>query len=231
MRHGHVTGNDVIQQGVVSGPLNIGFTAQGVDTAARNTDVAQQQLNDTGGTNVLHADRMLGPTQSIHDGSGLVLFTGGREVLVDLQQICGGHAGCGGNRINVVARVVLLEQLEHATGILEALVPLGNAVGIQFKAPLALVIGAGLFIITGEQAVLETEILAHDERGIGILGDIFMEVQIILKDVLDHAPEEGDIRTGSQGNMEIRSGGSTRELRVHMHDSGTLVLGLQHPLE
>ena len=216
---------------VVRGPLDVRLAAQGVDAAAGHADVAQQELDDARGTDVLHAHGVLGPAQGVHDGPGLVAASGCRKGLVDPEQVFPGNAGHRRDGVQVVTGIVLLHELEHATGMLEGLVPLGHAVFVEFKAPFGLVVGAGLLVVAGEDAVLETEVLAHDERGVGVFDNVLLEVLFIVEDVLDHASQEGDVRTGPQGDMEIRPGGSTRELRVHVHDAGSLVLGLQDPLE
>jgi hypothetical protein len=62
---------DVPQQAVVRGALDIGFAAQGVDAAAGHAHVAQQQLDDGHGTDVLGAGGVLGPAHGVHDGAGL----------------------------------------------------------------------------------------------------------------------------------------------------------------
>ena len=231
VRHGHVAGDDMVQQGVVGGTLDVGLAAQGVDAAASHADVAQQELDDAGGADVLHAHGVLGPAQCVHDGPGLVAAARGRKGLVDLQQVLFGNAGGGRNGLDVVPAVVLLHQLEDAPGILQRLVALGHPVGIELESPLGLVVSPGLLVVTREYAVLEAEVLAHDECGVGVFNDVFLEVFLVVENVLDHAAQESDVRAGPQGDMKIRASRSTRELRVHMHDSGARVLGLQNPLE
>jgi hypothetical protein len=68
---------DVPQQAVVGGPLDVGFAAQGVDAAAGDPHVAQQQLDDGHGADVLGAGGVLGPAHGIHDRTGFAAFTGG----------------------------------------------------------------------------------------------------------------------------------------------------------
>ena len=44
--HAHVAGEAVIENGVVSGPLNVRFAAEGVNTAAGDADIAEEELDD-----------------------------------------------------------------------------------------------------------------------------------------------------------------------------------------
>ena len=44
--HAHVAGEAVIEDGVVSGPLNVRFAAEGVNTAAGDADIAEEELDD-----------------------------------------------------------------------------------------------------------------------------------------------------------------------------------------
>ena len=67
IRHIQVAGKGVIQRGDVGGALDRGVAAQGEDAAAGPPDVAEQQLQDGGGADDLHADRVLRPADGIGD--------------------------------------------------------------------------------------------------------------------------------------------------------------------
>ena len=56
-----VPGPDVPEQAMVSGSLHVGFTPQRIDTAAGNTHVAEQQLDDGHGADILNAGGVLSP--------------------------------------------------------------------------------------------------------------------------------------------------------------------------
>ena len=63
--HRQVAGQDVVERRDVGRALDRRVAAQGQDPAARAADVAQQQLDDRGGADVLHADRVLGPADGV----------------------------------------------------------------------------------------------------------------------------------------------------------------------
>ena len=155
--HAQVTGQDMVEQGMVGGALDIGLAAQGVHAAAGNAHVAQQQLDHAGRTDVLHPHGVLGPTQGVHHGPGLGGNTRGAVGLVDLEQVFLRHTGDAGDLVQAVARVVLLHQLEHAGRVLQALVFPGQAGLVHLKGPGLGVVLAGLGVETAEQAVLKVQ--------------------------------------------------------------------------
>ena len=63
--HREVAGQDVVQRRDVGRALDGGVPAQGHDPAAGPADVAEQQLDDRRGADVLHADRVLGPADRV----------------------------------------------------------------------------------------------------------------------------------------------------------------------
>ena len=72
LRVGHrdVPRQDVVQRRDVGRALDVGVAAQRQDAAAGPADVAQQQLHDRRGADVLHADGVLGPADRVDDRRG-----------------------------------------------------------------------------------------------------------------------------------------------------------------
>ena len=230
-RQADIAGQHMVQQGMVRRALHVGLATQGVDAAAGHTDVAQQQLHQRGAADVLHAHGMLGPAQGIQDGAGLVGLAGGTELLVDLEQVLFGNTRDVGDVLQGVTRIVLLHQVEDAAFVLQRSVTQRSAVRALFKAPLALVILARLGVIAAEKAILEVIALADDERGVGIVDDVIVEIAVRFQDIVDHTAQERDIRTGAQRHMIIATGGRTGELGVDVDKRRTVVLGPHDPFE
>ena len=67
-RHRQVAGQDVIERGNIGRALNRRMSAQRQDAAARASDVAEQQLQNRGRANDLHALRVLRPAHRVADG-------------------------------------------------------------------------------------------------------------------------------------------------------------------
>ena len=65
VRHRDVAGQDVVERRDVGRALDRGVPAQRQDAAAGPADVAQQQLHDRGGADVLHADGVLRPAHRV----------------------------------------------------------------------------------------------------------------------------------------------------------------------
>jgi hypothetical protein len=190
----------VPQQAVVRGPLDIGFAAQGVDAAAGHAHVAQQQLDDGHGTDVLGAGGVLGPAHGVHDGTGHATFTGGAVCIVDPLQVGLGSSRNLGNGLEIVSAVMFFQQLKDAALVLQRPVHFGYAVLVHLESPLALVVfthgGAlGILLVAGKKAVLESVFSADDEGRIGIQRHVLLAVQLVLQDVFDHPPEKSDVRT------------------------------------
>jgi len=189
---------------MVGGALDIGLAAQGVDPAARHANVAQQQLDDAHGTDVLDADGMLGPAHGIHDGARLARRAGGPVSLVDLQQVGLGRSGHRGDELGGVALVVLLEQVEHAARVLEAGVLLGNPLVVEFKSPFGIVVFAILLVVAAKQAVLEAEVLSHHKRRVGVIDHVLLVIELVFQDVLDHPAQKSDVGSRAQSGVNIR---------------------------
>ena len=76
--HRQVAGQQVEQGGDVGAALDAGVPAQGEDAAAGAPDVAQQQLHDRPGADVLRAHAVLGPAHAVDQRGGALAAGVGR---------------------------------------------------------------------------------------------------------------------------------------------------------
>ena len=182
------------EQRLVGRTLDVGFAAQRVHAAAGHAHVAQQELDDAHGPDVLHADGVLGPTHGIQDGAGFFRFARGGVGFVHGHEFLFGCARDGDDLFDVIPIIMLLQDLVDATWVFQGHVPFGHAGLVHFKGPGFLVVLARGFVETGEQAVIEPKVLGDDERCVGVVQDIFFEGQIVIQNVLDHAAQETDVR-------------------------------------
>ena len=127
VRHRDVAGEDVVERRDVGRPLDRRVAAQREDAAAGAADVAQQQLDDRGGADDLHADGVLRPADRVADrrralAAGVAAqrlgdATGTRRAV---------HAAHVGDELGRVPAVVALEQLEDAARMLQRRILLGR---------------------------------------------------------------------------------------------------------
>ncbi len=103
-RHGEVAGQDVVERRDVGRALDRGVAAQRQDAAARPADVAQQELEDRGGADHLHAGRVLGPADGVADGAGLLRPGGREEGVGDVEEGVARHAADPLDDLRGVAR-------------------------------------------------------------------------------------------------------------------------------
>jgi hypothetical protein len=66
-----VAGQDVPQDGMVRGPLDVGLAAQGVDAAAATPMLPSRSWSMQPRRMFWQPDGVLGPAQGVHDGAGL----------------------------------------------------------------------------------------------------------------------------------------------------------------
>src|SRR4029077_3501858 len=97
--------------------------AQSVDATARAADVAKQQLQNRRGANDLRAKGVLGPSDGVNDCARLlhVAVFANRSIEVrGFEELFLGDAGNALDHFRGIARVVFLQQLEHAIGVLQS---------------------------------------------------------------------------------------------------------------
>ena len=235
-RHGRrrgrdVAGQNVEQQALVRGALDVGLAAKRVDAAAGHTHVAQKQLDDGHGPDVLHADGVLGLAHGIEHGAGLLRFARGGVGLVDPLQVGHRRAADGGNGLHIVAIIVLLQNLEDAPGIAQGGVFFDDALFVPGKAPGRLVVRPFLGVVAGEQAVLEIVLVAQDEGSVGVIDNVIFEIKIVGQDVPDQSAKKRNIRTGAQPGEDIGMLGGPGKARIHMDDGRAPILGPKRPLK
>src|SRR6267378_6668342 len=160
----------------------------------------------------------MGPTDGVDDGAGLlhVAVFANRSVEVGgLEELLLGNAGDALDHLRRVARVLLLQELEYAVGILECWIKVDSSwqrrkgsrlsgfSGRRSRLPVrtlvipaCAVVGLFLGIETGEQPVDigELEILVDDESRVGVMDQVFLGDSIVFDGVVNQAAEERDIR-------------------------------------
>ena len=108
--------------------------------------------------------------------------------------------------------------MDHSSGVL----PAGGVVAL------------GLLIPTGEEAVQilgVEEALVDDCGGIGVGLHVLGEITVLLEDVVDHRPQEGDVAARANGHVGVGHGASAGESWVHVDDASAIGLGFRDPLE
>ena len=227
--HGQVAGEEVVEGGDVGGPLDAGVAPEGEDAAAGAADVAQEELDDGGGADVLHADRVLGPADGVAEGGGALAARVAAEGLGHLQELVSGDAAHLLHHLGRVAGVVALEHLEHAAGVLEGgiglrrLASVGRAVGAVLLAlgrasrrgagaawpaycQRRVVVRAGLRVPAGEEAVEVLgvlEVLPQDGGRVGVGHHVVPELAAVGEDVVDDGAQEGDVAAGPDGDEDV----------------------------
>src|SRR5262249_8987939 len=99
-----------------------GMPSQGVDSTPGPADVAKNQLQHRGRPDGLSSRRMLGPAYGIYDGPGffhIAALANRRKHLCGLYELVLRHAGNPRDHLGRVSRILLLEQLEHTTRVLQ----------------------------------------------------------------------------------------------------------------
>ncbi len=224
-----VPGDQVEQQTPIRRPLNVRLSAESVDAAARDADVAQEQLDDGTGTNDLSAERVVGPAKGVQHAPRLIPHSSGRIHLVHLQQVFHRRSSDFGYLLRCIARVVFLQELKDASGILKRRVLYRNPLLVPLEGPVSSIVLVGLGIVPGKETVFEIELVHDKVRRVGVVFHVLFEIFVLFDDVVDHAAEEGDVRSGTQGGVHICYGGGSRESRIHGDHRASVLLGLHHP--
>ena len=227
-----VAGQHGGQHAQVGEALHVGVTAQGVDAAAGHADVAEQQLHDGRGADHLRAADVLGPAQRVEDGRRLVRHAGGGQLFADVQEILLGCAADAADHLGRVALDVLLQQVEHTARVPQRVVTQGVAVGAQFIGPGGAIVAALVGVVAAEQPVLEVVVLAHDQRRVGVGGDVLVLNLVVAQQIVGDTKQEGRVGAGADRRIEVGHGGGAVEARVHHHQVGVVFgLGFHGPLE
>src|SRR5680860_1381839 len=76
-------------------------------------------------------------------------------------------------------------------------IPYGDPLGIRLIGPgLGVVLPPGL-VVSAEKACLGLEVvgLVHQERRVRVLGHVLPVEEVIIDNIVDHAPDEGNVCT------------------------------------
>src|SRR5213076_2833708 len=122
--------------------------AQRHDSAARAADVPEQELDDAGRPDVLHADGVLRPADGVREGARALATGVVAHLLAVPEELLDRASARLCDELGRVAGVVPLQDLEDAARVLERLVFLRRLAMVQMGAAaaltdlLALVIGS-----------------------------------------------------------------------------------------
>ena len=210
--------------------LNVWLPAHGDDTAARDADVALEQLHDREAADVLDADRMLRHAERVHDD--------GRALVVDPDvgsalDVIGRHARDIRDHLDRVAAVELLETREDRVRCKEIIGLLRLAVRAERIAPALLVRVRLLGLIeAGEQAVVEREVVAQQAGSVRIAQHVILVELLTLEHLRDDVAHEGDVRARAQLEELVCDFRRARVADVDMDDlRAVLLTGLHDVLE
>src|SRR4029077_15163324 len=136
--------------------------AQGIHPAARDANIAQQELDHGHRADVLAADRMLRPAERKQARPRLVGRSGAGEQLANLQEFVLWRAADARHHLGRVPIDVFAKEIDHAARMLPRVVDLGITLVIQLVIPGRLVVAASILVVAGEQSILETEAVLYD---------------------------------------------------------------------
>ena len=126
VRHRQIAGQDVEERRDVGRALDRRVPAQRQDAAARAADVAEQQLDDRGGADVLHADRVLRPADRVAERRRALAARVVAQRLGHLEELLARDAADLLDHLRRVAGEVALEDLEDAARVLQRRVLVGR---------------------------------------------------------------------------------------------------------
>jgi len=231
-RRAEIPRPDMEEESVVRRSLNVGLAAHGRDAAAGDAHVSQQKLDHAHGPDHLGAHGVLCPAHGVQLDARLVRLARGCVELVDLDQLVLGRAGDFRNDLGRVARVLLFQELIDAVGILKGRILQDDPVGAGLIGPGILAVFAALQ--AGENAVVvpgKLEGRVDQEGGVGVVLHVGFLDQVVVDDVLDHAPQERDVRSGTKGCVEVGLRRGLGEPGVYADHFRAPVHGSLNPLE
>jgi len=254
----NVAGEQVVQCGDVGGSLDGGVASEGLDAASRAADVAQQQLEYPRCSDHLRPGGVLRPANGVADAAGPLPSRVLGEDPRNLRHLFGGAAADGCHHLGRIPGVVPLQLLKDAERVLERgvtlpceciprrgcstlrqailNVPVGEhgADSLPPVLPGVAMVALLLPIQTGEHPfeILRVAVLLPQQLAcVGIVDHVLLEPEVVLQDVADQAAQEGDVRAGPDGDVEIRHGRSTGEARVDVDHLRTPAASLHHEPE
>src|SRR3989454_303816 len=230
----HVPGQLVVEQLEVGRALHVGVAAERGDPAPGTADVPEQDLQHTQRADVLHAVGVLGEVQRVRDGPRLFRTGGAAVELGHLLELRLRDAAHPFDHIQGVAAVVTLHELEDGVRILQREIAPGVALAVELVLPARPVIGLLGRVVSGEETVevggrLERRV--DQERGVRVVDDVVLEVEVVLDGVVDQTAEEHDVGAAPGRHVDVGGGPGSREAGVDVNELGAPLLGLHHPLE
>ncbi len=227
-RHREVAGQRVVQRRDVGRALDRRVPAQREDAAARPADVAEQELDDRRGADDLRAGRVLREADRVHERARPLAARVAADRLGVPEELLDRAAARVRDGLGRVAREVPLQDLEHATRVLERLVLLAR------EPPGRGVVPPALGVPAGEEPVEVLgvgELLAHDRARVRVPPHVLVEPEPALEDVAHDAAEERDVAARADADEPRRGRARPREARVDVDDLGAALARLHHPLE
>ena len=214
LRHGQISGQKVKERGDVGRSLNRCVPAKGEDPAARPPDVAEEQLQDRGGADDLHACGMLRPADGVADRRSFLAAGGAREHVGDFEEVLSPDAAEPLHHLRRVARKVAFQHLENAARMLQGLIAVARIVlpggGVIFPA-----------VPPGEKTAEVFgvfEIGAKDRRRVRVADDVLAEVALVLNRVVDQRAEKDDVAAGAKRHPVVGHRRRAREARIDVND-------------
>lgn len=208
--------------GDVGGALYVGVPAQRQDAAARTPDVAEEQLQDRRGADDLGAAGMLREASRVAERRCAIAARVAADELADLHDVFGAASADLGHDLWRVVAELLLDELEHAVGVLQRRVLLGlpvAAVGVHLVLVVPgrprLGIRFGLRVPAVEEAghVIEVEARVDEGGRVGVVDHVLLEPVVMLEDVVDETADERDVGTGAGVDVVVAYGRRAREAR------------------
>src|SRR5437588_12973373 len=204
----HVPGQEIVQRRHIGRTLNGGMPAQGHNASARTPNIAEQQLDDGGGADNLHALRLLGPANRVTDGGCALPPRILDQGLRNLQPLFARHTAHLFYHLRCIAREMAAHYLEYTAWMLQRRVAQWPPVFVPFIIPTALIsIRPRVRIVAREQAIQLfgiLKILAYQRGGVGVMHDVVMEVAIVLEQVANNRSQEDDVAARARRHVEIR---------------------------
>ena len=89
-----------------------------------------------------------------------------------------------------------------------------------------------LFVVSGEEPVLEAEALFHDQAGVGVGAHVLVLNLVLFEQMTDDAAQESDVSARTDRRVDVGDRRGAGEARVNDDELGAVLdLRLDHPFE
>ena len=204
------------------------MAAQRHDPATWPAHIAEQQLQDGRGADVLHARRVLRPADRVHPCRGLVAAAAADQRARQRGKLVRTYAADPLHEVGGVPGEMPLQHLEDAARMAECRVTLTR------RLPAGIVICPGQRVVSGEQPLAflgVDEVLGQDVGGVGVRGHVVAELVAARQHVVDKRTQQHDVAASPVRYVHGGQCAGPGEPRIDVDDRGTACLGLDHPLE